>query len=79
MGLIMQRKGFAGSLIGGMPNTQECLDFCGEHKIFPDCKLIEAKEIEWAYQQLDQANKDGIRYVIDIEKSKANKEFCHQL
>ena len=67
--LIFGRKSVAGSLIGGIAPTEECLEFCHKHGIFPDVQEIEAKEIDWAWDQLTTVNKDGIRYVIDIEKS----------
>ena len=73
--LIFGRKSIAGSLIGGIKNTEACLDFCGKHGITPDVQMIEAKEIDWAWDQLTTSNKDGIRYVIDIKKSLENKEF----
>lgn len=69
MGLLFQRKTIAGSCIGGIKNTQECLDFCGKHGLASDVHIIEASEIPWAYEQLNGANKDGVRYVIDIQKS----------
>jgi len=74
--LLFQRKSIAGSLIGGIKNTEACLEFCAKHGITPDVQLIEAKEIDWAWDQLVTINKDGVRYVIDIKKSLENKEFC---
>lgn len=37
--------------------------------------MVEAKEIDWAWDQITTINKDGIRYVIDIKKSLENKDF----
>jgi uncharacterized zinc-type alcohol dehydrogenase-like protein len=76
LALIFQRKSIAGSLIGGIKNTEACLEFCAKHGITPDVHLIEAKEIDWAWEQLCTINKDGVRYVIDIKKSLENKDFC---
>merc|ERR1739844_836069 len=75
--LVMKRQKVAGSLIGGIKATEECLEFCAKHGIYPDVKLIEAKDIDWAWQQLigSSGNKDGVRYVIDITKSLKNKDF----
>jgi uncharacterized zinc-type alcohol dehydrogenase-like protein len=73
--LVFQRKSIAGSLIGGIANTEECIEFCFKNNVLPDVQLIEAKEIDWAWNQLLTINKDGIRYVIDIKKSLANPEF----
>ncbi len=45
MGLIMKRRSIAGSLIGGIAETQEMLDFCGEHGITADIELIPIQQI----------------------------------
>ena len=73
--LIFGRKSVSGSLIGGIPATEECLEFCAKHNILPDVEHVEANKIDWAWEQLTTINKDGIRYVIDIKKSLENKEF----
>jgi uncharacterized zinc-type alcohol dehydrogenase-like protein len=46
--IIMGRKRIAGSLIGGIKETQEMLDFCGEHNITSDIELIDMQESLWA-------------------------------
>ena len=46
MGLIFGRKAIAGSLIGGLPGTQEMLDFCAEHGIVADIEMIRADGID---------------------------------
>jgi uncharacterized zinc-type alcohol dehydrogenase-like protein len=73
--LVFSRKSISGSCIGGINATQECVDFCSKHNILPDTQLVEAKEIDWAWEQLLTTNKDGIRYCIDIKKSLENKDF----
>ena len=73
--LQVSRISIAGSLIGGVKETQEVVDFCFHHGIYPDCKVIEAKDIDWCWDQLDSTNADGIRFVIDIKKSLKNKDF----
>jgi len=75
--MIFGRHSVAGSLIGGIDATQECLELCAKHQIWPDCKVIEAKDIDWAWEQLSGAggNADGVRYVIDIKKSLENADF----
>jgi uncharacterized zinc-type alcohol dehydrogenase-like protein len=73
--LMFNRQKIAGSLIGGIAATQECLDLCAKHKIWPDCQVIEANQIDWAWEQLNTSNKDGLRFVIDIKKSLANDSF----
>ena len=47
------------------------------HGIYPDVQLIEAKDIDWAWNELlgPAGNKDGVRYVIDVKKSLENKDF----
>ena len=73
--LVGQRKGVAGSLVGGIANTEEMLELCAKHQIFPDCAMVEAKEIDKCWDILATANKDGIRYVIDIKKSLQDSDF----
>ena len=76
-GLMMKRQKIAGSLIGGIKATEECLEVCAKHSIYPDVQVIEAKDIDWAWQQLigPSGNKDAVRYVIDVKKSLENKNF----
>ena len=62
-------------MIGGIKCTQDLLELCAKHSILPDVHHIEAKEIDWAWEQLMNVNKDGIRYVIDIKKSLNNKDW----
>lgn len=63
--LVMQRKKIAGSLIGGIAETQEMLDFCGKHNIVCDVEMIDVKDINKAY---DRTVKGDVKYrfVIDI-------------
>lgn len=74
MPLLKFRQNITGSHIGGIKATEECLELCAKHGIGPDVQLITADQIDWAWEQL-QANKDGIRYVLDIKKSLENKDF----
>ena len=69
LGLMFQNQAIAGSLIGGVKETQECLDLCAKHQIWPDCETVTADKIDWCWEQLNGANKDGVRYVIDIKAS----------
>ena len=64
--LIGGNKVLAGSLIGGIPETQEMLDFCAEHNIVSDVEIITADRIEEAY---DRTVKADVRYrfVIDMQ------------
>ncbi len=63
--LIMKRRTLAGSLIGGIPETQEMLDFCAEHGIVADIELIRADEINTAYERMLKGDVQ-YRFVIDI-------------
>ena len=62
---ITGRKRLAGSLIGGLPETQEMLDFCAAHGIASDIELIDAKEINVAYERMLKSDVK-YRFVIDI-------------
>jgi uncharacterized zinc-type alcohol dehydrogenase-like protein len=63
--LIVQRRSFAGSTIGGIRETQEMLDFCAEHQIAPEIEVIAAKEIDEAWERV-LASDVRYRFVIDI-------------
>jgi uncharacterized zinc-type alcohol dehydrogenase-like protein len=63
--LIGHRRSFAGSLIGGIRETQEMLDFCAEHTIAPEIEVISAKQIDEAWERV-LASDVRYRFVIDI-------------
>jgi len=67
--LMMKRVSVSGSLIGGLPETQDCMDFCAEHEIVPLLKLVTADQLPEVYANLSQKNDQIIRYVLDIEAS----------
>jgi len=62
---IFKRRNMAGSLIGGLPETQEMLDFCSEHDITCDIEMIDIKDVNTAY---DRTVKGDVKYrfVIDL-------------
>ena len=62
--LIMKRRNLAGSLIGGIPETQEMLDFCAQHGITADIELIRAEQINAAYERMLKGDVK-YRFVID--------------
>jgi uncharacterized zinc-type alcohol dehydrogenase-like protein len=62
--LINGRKSFAGSMIGGIPETQEMLNFCAEHGIGADIELIKADEIDTAWERVLTSDV-RYRFVID--------------
>ena len=62
--LITKRRSLAGSMIGGIPETQEMLDFCAEHGIVADIEMIRADQINEAYERMLKGDVK-YRYVID--------------
>lgn len=62
--LIMARRSLAGSLIGGIKETQEMLDFCAAHNIVSDVEVIAASEINTAYERMMRSDVK-YRFVID--------------
>lgn len=64
--LISQRKRVAGSLIGGIKETQEMLDFCGEHNIVCDVEVINMQDINTAYERMLKSDVK-YRFVIDMK------------
>ena len=67
--LIMGRRSFAGSGIGGLKETQEMLDFCGEHNIVSDIEMIKIDQINEAYERLLKSDVK-YRFVIDMASLK---------
>ncbi|KKK39052.1 alcohol dehydrogenase [Mesobacillus campisalis] len=63
--LIGHRRSFAGSMIGGIRETQEMLDFCAKHSIVPKIEVISADQIDEAYDRV-LASDVKYRFVIDI-------------
>ena len=63
--VIFGRKSFAGSLIGGIAETQEMLDFCAEHNIVSDVEVIAMKDINEAYERMLKGDV-RYRFVIDM-------------
>jgi alcohol dehydrogenase (NADP+) len=63
--LIPKRRQFAGSQIGGLPDTQEMLDFCAEHNIVSDVEIIPIQKINHAYERLLKSDVK-YRFVIDM-------------
>jgi uncharacterized zinc-type alcohol dehydrogenase-like protein len=63
--LIAPRRQLAGSLIGGIPETQEMLDFCGEHGITSDIEIVSIDGINEAYERMVKSDVK-YRFVIDM-------------
>lgn len=64
--LVLGRKRVAGSLIGGIKETQEMLDFCGKHNIVSDIEMINIQQINEAYERMVKADVK-YRFVIDMK------------
>ncbi|KPA91217.1 MULTISPECIES: NAD(P)-dependent alcohol dehydrogenase [Pseudomonas] len=69
--MIMKRRTIAGSMIGGIPETQEMLDFCAEHGITADIELIRADEINDAYERM---LKGEVKYRFVIDNATLNPQ-----
>lgn len=68
--LIMKRRRIAGSLIGGIAETQEMLDFCGQHVITSDIELIPMQQINEAFERMLKSDVK-YRFVVDIDSLRA--------
>lgn len=64
-----KRASIAGSLIGGIAETQECIDLCAAKDIRPDIEIVGAERINDVHRILDGKNDSVKRYVLDIAKS----------
>lgn len=67
--MILGRKSVAGSLIGGIAETQEMLDFCGEHNIVSEIEIIKMQHINEAYERMLKSDV-RYRFVIDMASLK---------
>ena len=68
--LIFRRRSIAGSLIGGITETQEMLDFCAEHNIVSDIEMIPIQKINEAYERMLKSDVK-YRFVIDMASLKS--------
>ncbi|MEH2177295.1 NAD(P)-dependent alcohol dehydrogenase [Nostoc sp.] len=68
--LIVARRSLSGSSIGGIPETQEMLDFCGEHNITADVEVIPIQKVNEAYDRLLKSDVK-YRFVIDMASLKS--------
>jgi uncharacterized zinc-type alcohol dehydrogenase-like protein len=69
--LIFRRRSLAGSLIGGIPETQEMLDFCADHGITSDIELIAIDKVNEAYERMLKSDVK-YRFVIDMATLKGS-------
>ena len=68
--MVFTRRRLAGSLIGGLPETQEMLDFCAEHDISCDIEMLDIGDINGAYERMQKGDV-RYRFVIDMATLKA--------
>jgi len=64
-GVVFRRRSIAGSLIGGLPETQAMLDFCAEHDIVCDIEMLDIRNINEAYERIQKSDV-RYRFVIDM-------------
>lgn len=69
--LIMRRRSFSGSNIGGIPETQEMLDFCGKHNITADVEVIPIQKVNEAYERL---MKSDVKYRFSLDMASLKSE-----
>jgi uncharacterized zinc-type alcohol dehydrogenase-like protein len=65
--LIWWNRAVGGSAIGGIPETQEMLDFCATKQIYPECEMIAMSDVNTAYERLLK-NDVRYRFVIDMDR-----------
>ncbi len=65
--LVLGRRSIAGSLIGGLKETQDMLDFCGKNKVVSDIEIIKPDQINQAYERLQRSDVK-YRFVIDLRE-----------
>jgi len=71
MGLLFRRRSFSGSLIGGIAETQEMLDFCGQHNIVSDVEVIPIQRLNEAYERLVRSD---VKYRFSIDMASLKSE-----
>ena len=71
IGLLFKRRSFSGSIIGGLRETQEMLDFCAEHGITADIERIGIQQIDVAFERLLRSDVK-YRFVIDMASLRAS-------
>jgi uncharacterized zinc-type alcohol dehydrogenase-like protein len=71
MGLLFGRRSLSGSLIGGIPETQEMLDFCGQHNITADVEVIPIQKVNEAYERM---LKSDVKYRFSIDMASLKSE-----
>jgi len=73
--LLFGRRSLSGSIIGGIPETQEMLDFCGEHNITADVEVIPIQKVNEAYERMV---KSDVKYRFSIDMASLKSEYNQQ-
>jgi uncharacterized zinc-type alcohol dehydrogenase-like protein len=68
-GLLFRRRSFSGSIIGSIAETQEMMDFCGDHNITADVEVIPIQKVNEAYERLVKSDVK-YRFSIDMDSLK---------
>jgi len=69
--LLFGRRNLAGSIIGGIAETQEMLDFCGQHNVTADVEIIPIQKVNEAYERLVRSD---VKYRFCIDMASLNSE-----
>jgi uncharacterized zinc-type alcohol dehydrogenase-like protein len=67
MSMLYNRWSVTGSIIGGIADTQECINFCAEKDIKPECEVVHVDRVQWVHYKLAQKNDSVKKYVLDVE------------
>jgi uncharacterized zinc-type alcohol dehydrogenase-like protein len=70
-GLIGGRRSISGSLIGGIAETQEMLDFCGDHNVTADVEVVPIQKVNEAYERL---LKSDVKYRFSVDMASLKSE-----
>ena len=66
---MRNRSSIAGSSIGGILETRECIEFCAQKDIKPEIEIITAERLDEVYDLLNKKNDSVKRYVLDVSNS----------
>lgn len=67
--VLFRRIRLSGSKVGGIKETQDCIDFCAKNNIQPTIQLVTADQLAEVYDKLTAGNDEGLRYVLDLKAS----------
>ena len=73
---MMKKLTIAGCIIGGLPETQDCIDFCHKHNIVPKIKIVTCDELDDLYKVMEGKNDSIIRLVNTYNALKNRFTMC---